>query len=93
MPDGLFGLLTTMARVRGVTAASTCSRAGTRLPGSGATTTGTARHIFTISGYDTQYGASRITSSPASRMANSALKIACLAPEVTMMWRGATVRP
>ncbi len=54
IPDGLLGLLTTMARVRGVTAASTRATSGSRLPGSGDTTTGTARHIFTISGYETQ---------------------------------------
>ncbi len=50
MPDGLFGLLTMMARVRGVTAAAIRSNDGIRVPAGGVTTTGTARHIFTISG-------------------------------------------
>ena len=51
MPDGLFGLLTMMARVRGVTAAAIWSNDGIEAcRAAGVTTTGTARHIFTISG-------------------------------------------
>ena len=58
-----------------------------------ATRTGVPSAKVTISGYDTQYGAGMITSSPASSVAISALKITCLPPEPTEMFSDLKTRP
>ncbi|MOA40471.1 hypothetical protein D3C78_1623490 [compost metagenome] len=50
------------------------------------TTTGLASFSSTMSGYDTQYGAHTITSSPGSRLAVSAAPMICLAPAPTVIW-------
>jgi hypothetical protein len=49
------------------------------------TDTGTPPQICTMSAYEVQYGAGRITSSPGFRLAISALKITCLAPALTLI--------
>ena len=61
-------------RVRGVMAASSCSGVMRNpLASLQGTTTGTPPAISTMSAYDVQYGAGRITSSPGFRLAISAL--------------------
>jgi hypothetical protein len=47
------------------------------------TTTGVPSLARTMSGYDTQYGAGTITSSPVSSVAISARKMTCFAPPPT----------
>ena len=49
--------------------------------------TGVPSPNITISGYDTQYGAGMMTSSPGFSVASIALKMICLPPEVTTVWR------
>ena len=61
-------------RVRGVMAASNCSGVMRKpLASVQGTTTGTPPAISTMSAYDVQYGAGRITSSPGFTEAISAL--------------------
>src|SRR5471030_2425586 len=57
------------------------------------TMTGVPSPNSTISGYETQYGAGMMTSSPGFRVASMALKMICLPPEVTTVCDGLYSRP
>ncbi|MNN44536.1 hypothetical protein D3C81_1588300 [compost metagenome] len=89
-PLGLFGAFSTSQRVRGVMAAS--SWAGVSLnafSGRQLTKTGLPSASSTISGYETQYGAGTMTSSPACTVHMKALKMICLPPVPTISSLGA----
>ena len=67
LPVGLDGLLSTSSLVRGVMAASSCAGLILKwLSRPVSMATGVAPASSTMSGYDTQYGAGMITSSPSS---------------------------
>ena len=81
---GLFGLLTTISFVRGVTAARRRSASRSKpLASVVATSTGTPPSRRTCSGYETQYGLGTSTSSPGFTSATTRLKSVCLAPTDT----------
>src|SRR3972149_344604 len=83
-PVGLDGLFITIAFVAGVIASSNSSGVILKPFSSRAgRITGVAPDIATITGYDTQYGAGIITSSPFSKNARDRLKNDCLPPQDT----------
>ncbi|MOA26747.1 hypothetical protein D3C78_1475620 [compost metagenome] len=82
---GLLGVFNSTHFVRGVMACSNACGVSLKPSASGqASTTGVPSLTSTMSGYDTQYGAGMMTSSPACTVAASAVKINCLAPTPTI---------
>ncbi len=84
-PVGLLGVFSSSHFVRGVIARSSACGVSLKPSDSGhATTTGVPSLTSTMSGYDTQYGAGMMTSSPACTVAANAVKMSCLAPTPTI---------
>ncbi len=93
-PVGLVGLLMTTIRVFGVIAASSCAGVILKpcsMPAS--TITGLPSASSTMSGYDTQYGAGMMTSSPGLITACTRLKKLCLPPQETRICLARVVQP
>src|SRR2546426_7950134 len=93
-PVGLFGLLSTITFVRGVTAAR--NRPGSRsnpVVSDVGTATGTAPTSRACSGYETQNGLGTSTSSPGLSIATARLNSVCLAPHETRTSAGSYARP
>ena len=81
LPVGLLGEQSMSRRVFGVMAASSCSGVILKFCSKPAfTITGTPPASLAICGYDTQYGAGIITSSPSLTRAMTVLHTLCLAP-------------
>src|SRR3989454_3352121 len=93
-PVGLFGLLSTITFVRGVTAAR--NRPGSRsnpVVSDVGTATGTAPTSRACSGYETQNGLGTSTSSAGLSIATARLNSVCLAPHETRTSAGSYARP
>src|SRR5262249_14806111 len=93
-PVGLLGDTNSIAFVRGVRAASSCSTVTRNSVASVVGTTTVAPPASEIaSGYVVQYGAGSKTSSPGSTIVWSASYTACLAPFVTTTCEASLVTP
>src|SRR3954469_15952108 len=88
-PVGFDGELRSTHLVFGVIAAANASAVSLKpLFSEQGTQTGSPSASNTISGYDTQYGAGMMTSSPGLSVAMKALYRTCLPPVPTVIWFG-----
>src|SRR3989475_3404291 len=92
-PVGLHGEQRMRPRAPGTTRSRSRTLTFRLHSGSPGTSTGRARHKYTICGYDTHAGAGMATTSPGPNREKHTLKRDCFDPLDTTMWSALTARP